>query len=315
MAALDVGSNTLHLLVAQLRAGRLEDRRHAVLLSHLGPHVAALGRLGPERVQQTAGRVAELVALARDAGAAPILLAATEAVRRAADRRALQAAVRRQTGLGLQILTGEAEARLSFLGATRGAGVGATVPVVVVDLGGGSTEVVLGMAGAPTSLVSLPVGSGLLLRQHAFDDPPTAVQRAAAAGAIAGHLAGLPPGRPRLMVATGGTAANLPALLGTAPPRAGEEGTLRLSPPGPARATRLSLEDLRAAGARADGAPSAAVAAGTGLHPDRVRLLQAGTQLLLALLEHYRLDRLTVTDCGVRDGLLLDPPGAEPAGG
>ncbi|HUY60983.1 MAG TPA: hypothetical protein VMW49_03820 [Candidatus Dormibacteraeota bacterium] len=307
MAALDVGSNTLHLLVARLRAGELEARRHAVLLSHLGPHVAAHGRLGPEQVERTASQVAALVALARDVGAAPIRLAATAAVRLAADRRALQAAVRQHTGLPLAILTGEVEARLSFLGATRGAGVAASVPVVVIDLGGGSTEVVLGEGGSPTHLVSLPIGSGLLLREHAFDDPPTPAQRAAATSTIRGHLAGLPPGRPQLAVATGGTAANVPALLGAPRPREGGDGTLRLSPPAPARAARLGLDDLRAAGARTDAEPSAVVAAATGLHPDRVRLLQAGTQLLLAVLEHYRLDALTVTDCGVRDGLLLTP--------
>ncbi|HUY97680.1 MAG TPA: hypothetical protein VMW47_08715 [Verrucomicrobiae bacterium] len=316
VAALDVGSNTIHLLVATTAPGGLVARRHAVVLARLGRRVAALGQLGPEAVGTTAATVAELVALARGAGAQRIVLAATEAIRRASDREQLVRAVQQRCGLALRILSGEEEAQLSFLGATA-SGVSDDTEVVVFDLGGASTEVALGRGPTLRCAVSLRIGSDALVQRHAFGDPPSSADRAAAAVTIGAALADAPPGSPRLGIATGGTAANLPWLLqGTRPARA--EGPLSLGTPGTDAPVELSLQDLVRAQAVTDAHPSAEVARARRLHPERARLLAGGTQLLVALARAYQLGGLTVTERGLRDGLLLSgsssPPGQPDSG-
>ncbi len=313
VAALDVGSNTIHLLVAAVAGRGLVARRHAVVLARLGRTVAATGRLGPEAIETASTTVAELVTAARGAGAATVVLAATEAVRRAADRSDLVDAVRARCGLGLRVLTGEEEARLSFLGATaaRGAAAG---EVAVFDCGGASTEVVLGSGPRIRTAMSLPIGSDALIQRHAFGDPPSPAERAAAAAAVDRILATAPRGDPGCGVATGGTAANLPALLGRRLPPTGE-GSGELGPPLRDEPVALSLAQLAEAQAVTDRRPSAQVAAATGLHPDRARLLAGGTQLLLAIAHHYRLAALTVTERGLRDGLLIEALGWTPADG
>lgn len=309
MAAIDVGSNTIHLLVATVAPGGLTGRRHAVVLARLGRRVAADGRLGTAAVAATAETVARLVGLAREAGAARVWLAATEAVRRAADREDLVEAVQARCGLGLRILSGEEEARLSFRGATAG-GVGTETEVVMFDCGGASTEIVLGRGAGVLAALSLPIGSDAVVQRHGFQDPPSPSDRAAAARTIARALEGAPPGSPSVGVATGGTAANLPILLGHPRPRTGE-GTGELGPAIADRPVTLSTAELVRAQAVTDGAASAAVAAATGLHPERARLLAGGTQLLAALARHYRLADLTVTERGLRDGMLLEALAAE----
>ncbi len=291
----------------------LRSRRHRVVLARLGRRVAAHGRLGPEGVAATAATVAARVELARRAGALRIELAATEAVRRAADREELVSAVRRRCGLSLRILSGDAEARLSFLGATAGGvdGLDRDTEVVVIDLGGASTEICLGRGTDLRTAVSLAIGSDALIERHRFHDPPTPADRAAAAATIREALAATPAGAPRIGLATGGTAANLPALLGRRRPPGREDGA-ELGPPGDDLPVAVSARDLARARTVTERGPSSELAAATGLHPDRARLLAGGTQLLEELARHYGLGSLTVTERGLRDGLLLEGIRSDP---
>ena len=213
-----MGSNTVHLLVATLEPGGLTDRLHAVEMVNLGREVAARGHLGEELVSRTAELVAAMVEFAREEQVEAIGIVATEAIRIAPDSASLVGAVHRLSGENLRILPGEAEARLSYLGATAFR-VQSDLPATVTDIGGGSTEVVQGRGTKPRNGTSLKLGSDQLLRLMAAGDPMTEREQTEAAARVSMMLEGVQreddPGR---LIATGGTASNLPVLLGRGRP-------------------------------------------------------------------------------------------------
>ncbi|MGH7639665.1 MAG: hypothetical protein ACREN7_05365 [Candidatus Dormibacteria bacterium] len=279
-------------------------RRHAVSLLALGRRVAEHGELGEELRQETARLLQRTVARARQDGAQRLGLVGTEALRRAQDCPLLVDQVQQMAHLRLRVLTGELEARLSYLGGTAfrvATGQGATL----ADIGGGSTEVVQGTGTRPAGGVSLRLGSDRILQATGADDPPSPRQRADAALRISMTLEAAPePRRGDLLIATGGTAANLPVLLDRwdALPDSSEalfeegerEPWLSLSRDGVKRALGFTARH-----------PAAEVARRTGLSPERARLMAGGTMVLWGLMEHYRAESLLVTEHGLRDGVLL----------
>ena len=304
MAALDVGSNTVHLLVATLEPGGLTDRLHAVEMVNLGREVAARGHLGEELVSRTAELVAAMVEFAREEQVEAIGIVATEAIRIAPDSASLVGAVHRLSGENLRILPGEAEARLSYLGATAFR-VQSDLPATVTDIGGGSTEVVQGRGTKPRNGTSLKLGSDQLLRLMAAGDPMTEREQTEAAARVSMMLEGVQreddPGR---LIATGGTASNLPVLLGRGRP-ATESSALGLRSEVGDPWTELTRADLERAVAVTSASSSAELAGRTGLSPKRARLMAGGVLILRGLLDRYRADEFTVTERGLRDGVLL----------
>ncbi|MGH7609481.1 MAG: hypothetical protein ACREOD_06015 [Candidatus Dormibacteria bacterium] len=286
-------------------------RRHAVELRALGRTVAAQGRLGAEAVESTARLVEDMVGYARTDGAQRVGLVATEAVRQAADGASLQDRVRALTGQRLHVLTGEAEARLSYLGATAFR-VASGQAALVADVGGASTEVVPGQGSQPAPGVSLKLGSDRLLLITKADDPPTARQRADALARVSMVLEKAPaPAGTGPLIATGGTAANVPALLGQRRRICESDAGLREEPPGPGW-TRIERTQLELAVGLTGRHPSAEVARRSGLSPARARLMAGGVLILLGLLDRYQVASVEVTERGLRDGVLLALAGFKP---
>lgn len=285
LAALDVGSNTVHLLVADWDGRRLRRVWHRVTLPRPGAAVEATGRLGPAVLAQVEADVRAAAAAARRRGAEVLLVAATEPVRRASDREAALAAIAAAAGVECRLLSPEAEARLAFRGAVAHRRLDG--PLVVADVGGGSTEVVIGDDARPLVVASLPVGSGVATQRWLASDPPRPEERAACAAGVAEILAAAPPGRPRVGIVTGGTATTLRRLLGRP------------------RSRRLSWDDLERCRRLLDGAPSATVAATTGLDCVRVRLLAGGVEVVAAVVARYGLAEIEVSTAGLREGMLL----------
>ncbi|MGA7173890.1 MAG: hypothetical protein WBZ07_08560 [Candidatus Dormiibacterota bacterium] len=299
-----MGSNTAHLLVATVGEQGPSRRRHAVHLVGLGREVAENGELGEELLERTAELVGHLVDQARHDGAERIGLVGTEALRNAADGAALRDRVRQQTKLQLRILTGEAEARLSYLGGTAH-WVPPGHPATVVDVGGGSTEVVHGLGSRPVNGTSLKVGSDRILMAINAADPPTPRQRADAELRISMLLEAAPDAaRQGMLIATGGTASNLPVLLGVWQPLSDSKDVLR------DEGTRepwitLTRDNIDQAVHLTANHSSAEVAMRSGLSPARARLMAGGILVLLGLLERYQAKELVVTERGLRDGVLL----------
>lgn len=282
-ACIDIGSNTTRLLVADVTASTLAPVVERRAFTQLG-RVCAPGDAFPlERLAPLADVVAAQAREARALGAHELRVVATAALRRAADAIAVCHALSSAAGVPVELLSEHDEARLAFAGATGGPESEAGEPVAVVDVGGGSAQLVVGSrrAGVAWS-ASLPLGSGDLAAAHLRGDPPCASELAALRADVAGALGGLTVPRVARALAVGGSATSLHRLAGP----------------------RLDRSSLERALAALVAAPAAEVAADTAIAPERVRLLPAGIAVLAAVAE--LVGPLEVARGGLREGVLRE---------
>lgn len=284
LAAVDIGSNTVHALVADVMRGKLEDVAHYVEMPELGPHVSRTGVIG-SRGKVAVRALRKVIVQAGSHGFDELIAGATHAVREASDGEAFIKQAGAEIGVPVRVLSARREAELSFLGvASRHA---IRREWAMVDLGGGSTEVVIARQTEMLRSAALPVGSGVLAREH-LSDPPKPEERARLRRAAIRELTAAPDGDVERLVATGGTAANLPWVL------------TKRNPP-----SVLTTADLLACEARLDQRRAALVAEEVGLERSRIKALRAGVEVLLLFLDWYGLALLHVSVEGLRHGMLL----------
>ncbi len=283
-ACIDIGSNTTRVLVADVTGGHLREVLTDKAFTRLGRELRRTGVLPPASVELVASVVADQLSTARNAGAERIRVVATAAIRLAPNGGDLCRAVRERTGLGVEVLTGEEEARLAFAGATR------TYPhplpgrVAVVDVGGGSSEVAVGTkTGGVEWSASLALGSGSLAEAHLRTDPPTADELHAVLEQAHAAFAALDIPEVTHAIAVGGSATSTARIVGP----------------------RIDALLVGEALTRLCAAPSEAVGAEHGLDPERVRLLPAGLHLLEAASGRLGC-ALAVGRGGMREGACLD---------
>ena len=212
---IDIGTNTTRVLVAEATPGGLREVLQRRAFTRLGRGLAPGGTIPAARIAETAAVVAELHALAEQAGASTIRAVATAVIRRAANRDEFCHAIRAHGGVEVNVLDGEEEARLAFLGATRTAPVPLAGRVAVVDVGGGSTEIAVGTTerGVEWS-ASFEFGSGFLADAYLGGDPPDDSELIAVRMHASRALAGIDPGPVDHALAVGGSAASLRRLVG-----------------------------------------------------------------------------------------------------
>jgi exopolyphosphatase/guanosine-5'-triphosphate,3'-diphosphate pyrophosphatase len=286
-ACIDIGSNTTRLLVAECTGGLLTEVHQERVYTYLAWSGRSSGEIMPEKLEEVAQVVNAQLGSARRFGCAEVRAVATAAIRRAPNGEELTAAVRDACGLEVEILTAEEEARLAFRGAARGFGHFGEATLGVVDVGGGSCELVVGRVPDRVSWsASFPLGSGDLARSYLRSDPPSPDEIAHAREAVQSALGGLEVPRPEEAAAVGGSAASLSRLAG------------RILD---ARAFGRALSELVAA-------PRQQVARRFGLEVERVRLLPAGLLILQAASERFGAP-LVVAGGGLREGVLLDAAG------
>jgi exopolyphosphatase/guanosine-5'-triphosphate,3'-diphosphate pyrophosphatase len=284
LAAVDIGSNTVHSLVADVVRGKLVDVAHYVEEPELGPYVARTGAIG-SRSKVAIQALRSVVERARAHNFEVLVAGATQAVRQATDQAAFVREAGRAIGVPVHVIPAQREAELSFLGvASRHA---VRRDWAMVDLGGGSTEVVIGRGQAMVRSATLPVGSGVLASTY-LSDPPRPEERARLRRAALRELTQAPDGDIERLVATGGTASNLPLVL------------THRNPP-----SVLTTADLLACEARLDRDRAAEVARAVKLPPSRVKAMRAGVEALLLLLDWYGLAVLHISHQGLRHGMLL----------
>jgi exopolyphosphatase/guanosine-5'-triphosphate,3'-diphosphate pyrophosphatase len=190
VAAIDCGTNSIRLLVADVDTGlrKLTDVVRRMEIVRLGQGVDATGRLAPDALDRTLHTLAEYADVITASEASAVRMVATSATRDAANAADFTSAVTMILGRPPEVLTGQEEAALSFGGATAELAAGSALegPYLVVDIGGGSTEFVLGEAGAAGGLdaCSMDIGCVRLTERHLHDDPPTAAQIEAASADI-----------------------------------------------------------------------------------------------------------------------------------
>jgi Exopolyphosphatase len=180
VAAIDCGTNSIRLLLADVRDGALTDVLREMRIVRLGQGVDRTGRLAADALERTRVALAGYAETIRDHDAQRVRMVATSATRDAANRDEFAAMVRAELGVDPEVISGDEEARLSFAGAVS-ALPGAPAPVLVADIGGGSTELVMGSPNGPGGLRarSMDVGCVRMTERHLHDDPPTPAQIAA----------------------------------------------------------------------------------------------------------------------------------------
>jgi exopolyphosphatase / guanosine-5'-triphosphate,3'-diphosphate pyrophosphatase len=282
-ACVDIGTNTTRLLVAERDGERLREVVAVRRFLRLAP--GEDGAIPHETVQRLAAVVAAHVRLAREYGAGAVRVVATAAIRSAPNRGELCGAVGRSAGVEVEVLSGEEEAALAFAGAI--ATLAQAPPdglLGVVDVGGGSSELVAGTAGGGvTWSASFPLGSGVLTDRHVRSDPPTPAELDAVRAEVDAALAGLHPPRPRAAYAVGGSATSLARVAG------GE----------------LDGEAIARALALLTAEPAASAARRFDVHSERVRLLPAGLVLLEGAWRAFGSAPLRIAGGGLREGVVL----------
>jgi exopolyphosphatase / guanosine-5'-triphosphate,3'-diphosphate pyrophosphatase len=299
VAVVDIGTNSTRLLVADAGDGALQELQRESIVTRLGEGVDATGTLGDEpqaRVFAALDRYAEAI----ERHSAELRRAVmTSAVRDAANGAEFAAAVRDRYGLDGRTLSGDEEARLTFLGATTGREHGGA-PLLVIDIGGGSTELVVGARGTVEFHVSTQTGVVRHTERHLHGDPPAADElQALAADARRSIEAAVPEAvraRAGAAVAVAGTATSCAAI------------DLALDPYDPARVEghELGRERLEAMLARLAALPLAERRDVTGLDPARAPTIVAGVVILLEALGAFGLDLVEVSERDILWGVALE---------
>lgn len=274
----------MHVLVADVVRDKLEDVAHYVEMPELGPHVARTGTIG-SRARPAIRALRAVLAQAGKHRYDHLIAGATEAVRQANDGEAFARQAGEAIGTPVRIISAHREAELSFQGvASRHA---SRREWLMVDLGGGSTEVVIGHGHEMSRWASLRIGSGVLANTY-LSDPPRPEERARMRRSALRELAQAPDGEVDRIVATGGTASNLPLVLA------------KRNPP-----SVLTTADLLECEKRLDQARAAEVSTRVKLPASRVKAMRAGVEELLLLLDWYGLAVLHISHQGLRHGMLL----------
>jgi len=299
VAAIDVGTNTLLLLIAERRSdGTLGAVVEAATITRLGEGVDRSRRFAPAAVARTCACLERYAQTVREYGARSVAVVGTSAMRDAGGGEEIRACVRSAFGVEARVLTGSEEARLTFRGGLSGIAGVEREEVAVFDVGGGSTEVVIGRNDSSAPMLrfsdSFDIGCVRLTERHVSHDPPTAAEldtiEAVATRAFA-RVAPIGPGRPPVGVA--GTVTTLAAVaLGLVPYRGAE-----------VHGRTLQTEDLRRVVHDLSGMDRVTRETVAGMEVKRADVIVAGGLITLALLRHWGAHSLIVSDRGVRWGL------------
>jgi exopolyphosphatase/guanosine-5'-triphosphate,3'-diphosphate pyrophosphatase len=281
--AIDIGSNTTRLLVAEPQEGQLRKVMEQRAYTRIGKGASKNGSITAEKVAEVVEAVTTQVRLAEELGAEVIKAVATAAIREAKNRGKVVKEIEEAAGVEVDVLSEEEEGRLAFIGATKSLGHPVEGTVAVVDVGGGSSEVILGtVAEGVREVQSFKVGSGLLTEDHLESDPPSAAEIRQLRDHIADVFEGVELERPDQAVAVGGSATSLRTLVGAVL----EYETLE-------RAVRvLSSDEISEVAKRFE------------LDPRRVKLLPAGV-LLLEKFSQLLGQPLQIGKGGLREGIIL----------
>jgi exopolyphosphatase/pppGpp-phosphohydrolase len=278
-AAVDVGSNSVHLLVARMTDDSLRPLRDESVLLGLGDVVDRTGEVSVDAADALVGALRDYATWSRGMGAQSVTLVGTEPLRRAANAAEVGRRVLDEVGLPLHVTSERQEGQLTYLGVTAARPLARSL--LVADIGGGSSEVVLAATGESLQVISLPSGSARLSRGIVEHDPPTADELDALLDAAHALVRSLPQARPARAVFVGGTATNLARL-------------------GPLRRDGLALA-YRALGLL----NAEAVSRRYGVNLRRAYQLPAGAAIVDALLAHFSLDGAKVSEASLRDGAIF----------
>jgi exopolyphosphatase/guanosine-5'-triphosphate,3'-diphosphate pyrophosphatase len=291
VAAVDIGTNSVRLLITDPQGRELERRMQ---ITRLGQGVDVTGSLHPDAIARTLAVLSEYGEAIRKYEVARTRAAATSAARDADNSQAFLDAAERALGARPELLPGEEEALLSFRGATFGLDL-SQGPFLVLDIGGGSTEFVLGST-RPSALISVNMGCVRMTERYLKSDPPAPAELAACQSEVAAILEtvrrAVPVQRARRTIGLAGTITTLASL---------QQGLMRYDPARThhARLTRGEVEQLFARLAGAD----LATRRGMLAEPKRAEVIVGGVLVLLTILREFEIPELLVSESDILDGL------------
>jgi exopolyphosphatase/guanosine-5'-triphosphate,3'-diphosphate pyrophosphatase len=295
VAVIDVGTNSARLLVADVVEGRVSPLERRSTVTRLGRGVDLSGRLSAEAIEDACAAIGEYVAVLRELEAEDVAAIATSAVRDAENGSAFVAELRERFALSPRVLDGEEEARLTYAGASSEQP--PAQPTLVVDIGGGSTELIVGSGEEVSFHASLQAGVVRHTERHIASDPPTAVELESLAADVRGLIAdAIGEGvEAELGIAVAGTPTSLAAI------------ELELEPYDASRVHGhvLSLPSIQRMLSRLASAPLSNRIEIPGMHPDRAPTIVAGVVILVETMRAFGLDRIEVSEHDILYGTAI----------
>jgi exopolyphosphatase/guanosine-5'-triphosphate,3'-diphosphate pyrophosphatase len=301
VAAVDCGTNTIKLLVGELPDVAVREMR----VVRLGQDLDRTGRIADEALERAFAAVEEYAGIVRQHGVPPerTRFVATSATRDAANAADFVAGVRERLGVEPEVVSGAEEAALSFAGAVRHLRTPPETPVLVVDVGGGSTELVLGST-EPDAADSMDVGSVRLHERHLRGDPPTEEEVAACVADVEAHLDASP--------VDPATAATVVGVAGTVTTVAAAALGLSAYDREALDQAEVPVADVLAAADRLVAMTVEERRALPYMHPGRADVIGAGAMILARVLRRGRVDRLVVSEADILDGIAWSIEGPVP---
>lgn len=296
VAAIDCGTNSIRLLVADVEGHSLREVTREMTVVRLGEGVDRTGAFAAAALERTFAACDAYAATVRDLGVERLRFAATSASRDVSNRAAFVAGVRERLGVDPEVISGAEEAALSFRGAVEGLAHSVlTTPTLVVDIGGGSTEFVLGER-TPTSAISVNIGCVRMTERHLHGDPPTLEEIARVevdvAEAIDQAARRVPLGDARSMIGVAGTVTTIVAIV----------HGLEAYDPATIHGLEASLDDVEAVTSELLAMPRAQRAAISVMHPGRVDVIGGGALVLRAVMRRTGLP-IVASETDILDGL------------
>jgi exopolyphosphatase / guanosine-5'-triphosphate,3'-diphosphate pyrophosphatase len=297
IAAIDCGTNTIKLLIGDPPEVAVRETR----MVRLGQDIDTTGRLGDAALDRAFGAIDEYAALIEEHGVERIRFCATSATRDAANAQDFSDGVFDRLGVRPEVLTGAEEAALAYDGAVRHLAVAPAHPVLVIDIGGGSTELILGDTG-PRQEHSMDIGSVRLHERHLRDDPPTGEQVAACVADIDATLddCRVDPAQAATVVGIAGTITTVAAGVLDLPAYDRDSIDQQV----------LRVDDVHAWVDRVVAMPVAERLALPYMHPGRADVIDAGALILSRVLRRVRTDTLVISEADILDGIAWSLAGA-----
>jgi len=297
VSVIDIGTNSTRLLVADVEEGRVSEVERRSRVTRLGRGVDLSGQLSAEAIEAVCDTIGEYLALRQEAGAETVDAIATSAVRDASNGSAFLAELRERFALSARVLDGEEEARLTYLGASSEQQ--PVEPTLVIDIGGGSTELIVGTGSEISFHASLQAGVVRHTERHISADPPTALELEALATDARGLIEASVGGRAEVSASEGIAVAGTPTSLAAM--------ELELDPYDPSRVHGyvLSLLSIQRLLSKLASAPLSERAQITGLHPDRAPTIIAGVVILIEAMRAFELDQIRVSEHDILYGTAI----------
>jgi exopolyphosphatase/guanosine-5'-triphosphate,3'-diphosphate pyrophosphatase len=297
VAVVDIGSNSTRLLIADVVAGRVREVERQSRVTRLGRGVDLAGQLSAEAIEAACTAIADYVSIYEEAGVESVEAIATSAVRDASNGDAFVAELRERFAISARVLDGDEEARLTYLGATAERPPGK--PTLVIDIGGGSTELIVGTEREIAFHSSLQAGVVRHSERHLPSDPPSAVELEALADDVRGLIEAAIASGTETEAAAGIAVAGTPTSLAAI--------ELGLEPYDPSRVHGhvLSLGMIQRLLSQLAAAPLNDRVEIPGMHPDRAPTIVAGVVILVEAMRAFGLEQIEVSEHDILYGIAL----------